>query len=399
MLDFAFVQSLLADMESDRIERTTSVREDKLGPAVCAFANDFANTKQAGYILLGVKDNGEIAGNTWTDEDLQKIGNIKNNGNVLPQPSITVSEVFKFEQGEVVVVQVLPSPYPPVRYDGRCWIRIGPRRDKASVNEEAILIERRSAYAKTFDLVPALAASLDDLNVEYFKFSYLPAAIDKETLDENGRPVQQQLASLRFFDIQRNCPTHAGIIALAFNPKHFIPGCYIQYLKFDGDSLTSPLMFEKVFSGPLVTDLRLIDDFIKSNIVKERPVRGNSFQEHNLANYPYWALRELTMNAIMHRSYESNAPIYIYEFSNRIEIINPGALYGDVNVHNFPYASDYRNVVLAETMKTLGYVNRFNYGVQRAQEELAKNGNPSAVFDLGLITKFKVSVSIHPNWL
>ena len=39
---------LLADMESDRIERTTSIREDKLGPAVCALANDFPNHKQSG---------------------------------------------------------------------------------------------------------------------------------------------------------------------------------------------------------------------------------------------------------------------------------------------------------------------------------------------------------------
>jgi ATP-dependent DNA helicase RecG len=38
------------------------------------------------------------------------------------------------------------------------------------------------------------------------------------------------------------------------------------------------------------------------------------------------------MNAVMHRNYESNAPIYIYEFSNRIEIINPGGLYGDVTL-------------------------------------------------------------------
>jgi len=100
----------------------------------------------------------------------------------------------------------------------------------------------------------------------------------------------------------------------------------------------------------------------------------------------------------MHRNYESNAPVYIYEFSNRIEIINPGGLYGDVNAQNFPFASDYRNIVLAEAMKILKYVNRFNYGIQRAKEELRENGNPEPVFDLTLVTKFKVTVGINKQW-
>ena len=104
------------------------------------------------------------------------------------------------------------------------------------------------------------------------------------------------------------------------------------------------------------------------------------------------------MNAIIHRNYESNSPIYIYEFSNRIEILNPGGLYGDVNTQNFPNASDYRNVVISEALKTLGYVNRFNYGVIRAIDELIKNGNPKPDFDLTLGTKFKVSISINPSW-
>ena len=48
-------------MESDRIERTTSFHEKKLGEAVCTFSNDYPNHKKPGYLLLGVKDNGRIA--------------------------------------------------------------------------------------------------------------------------------------------------------------------------------------------------------------------------------------------------------------------------------------------------------------------------------------------------
>ncbi len=392
------VKELIADMESDWIERTISIRDDKLGPAICAYSNDFPNHKHSGYILLGVKDDGSLANMTWSDEELQKIGNIKSNGKILPQPSIVVSPVFKFSEGEVVVLEVRPSTYPPVRFDGRCWIRVGPRKDKATLEEERILVERRTSYAKTYDLVPALGAKLEDISLDLFKISYLPNAVDRETLAENGRTVEEQLASLRFYDQRESCPTNAGILILGLNPEFYLPGAYLQYVKFSGEEMTSDVEFETKFSGPLIKELQLIDFFIKGNIVKERPVKKDSFQEQTLRNYPYWALRELVMNAIMHRSYESNAPIYIYEFLNRIEIINPGGLFGEVTPQNFPNASDYRNVVVAEAMKVLGYVNRFNYGVKRAKDELVRNGNGEPIFDLSLITKFKVSIPINPSW-
>lgn len=394
------VISLMADMESDWIERTRSTADDKLGQAICAFSNDFPNHQHSGYLLLGLNDDGTLSGKKWRDEDLQKIGGMKTNGKILPQPSIVVSQVFNFDGGDVVAIEVKPSTYPPVRYDGRCWIRVGPRRDKATLEEERILTERRVSYAKTYDLVPALGSNVEDLSIELFKINYLPSAIDKETLAENGRTTEEQLASLRFYDTKERCPTNAGILMFGLNPEFYLPGAYIQYVKFSGEEMISDVEFEKKFSGALITELRQLDDFIKGNIVKERPIKTtDSFREDTIRNYPYWSLRELMMNAVMHRSYESNAPIYIYEFSNRIEIINPGGLYGEATPQNFPNASDYRNVVIAEAMKVLGYVNRFNYGVKRAKEELLNNGNGEPDFDLSLTTKFKVTIPIHQQWL
>ena len=98
------LRKLMGELESDRIERTISFREDKLGPAICAFSNDLPNHKEPGYVLLGVNDEGEIAGITIGDEDLQKLGNIRSNGNVLPQPHMVVSPVFHFPEGDIVAL-------------------------------------------------------------------------------------------------------------------------------------------------------------------------------------------------------------------------------------------------------------------------------------------------------
>jgi ATP-dependent DNA helicase RecG len=109
-------------------------------------------------------------------------------------------------------------------------------------------------------------------------------------------------------------------------------------------------------------------------------------------NYPASALQELLHNAVIHRDYQSNAPIKFYEFIDRIEIINPGGLFGDARPENFPNKNDYRNPVLAEAAKNLGYINSFNVGVKRAKAALEKNGNPQPTFIINEPTFFGVII-------
>ena len=260
-------------------------------------------------------------------------------------------------------------------------------------------MEKRISNAKTFDEQPCLQSTLDDLSMDAFKLNYLPNAIDAETLEANNRYPREQLSSLGAYDLHSDCCTNAGILLFGVNPRFYFQGSYLQYVRFDSEEMDASAMeAEKEFSGALLTVLGQIADFVKLNIVQERSVAGDAFQQSKVSNYPIWALRELIMNAIMHRNYASNAPIYIYEFSDRIEIINPGGLYGEVNPENFPKASDYRNPILATAMKNLNYVNRFNFGIFNAKASLQKNGNPEPKFDFSLQTKFSVTIYINERW-
>jgi len=96
--------------------------------------------------------------------------------------------------------------------------------------------------------------------------------------------------------------------------------------------------------------------------------------------------------------YETNAPVQFYEYDDRIEVQNPGGLYGKVSPDNFPNVSDYRNPFIAEAMKILGYVNRFSRGIYRVQKELIENGNGEASFDFSLITAFKVVEKVSEKY-
>jgi ATP-dependent DNA helicase RecG len=137
--------------------------------------------------------------------------------------------------------------------------------------------------------------------------------------------------------------------------------------------------------------LREMDAFLRT-VFPKKPVAISELQEKTISPYPSEAVRELLMNAVMHRDYRSNAPVTVYWFEDRIEIQNPGGLYGAVTPETFPNQNDYRNPKIAEAMKNLGYVNQFRRGIARAQRFLKENGNPEAEFQVDQPTVFLATI-------
>ena len=377
--------ALLSEIESFRVERTRSVDDtDKFSKAICAFSNDIAGSGKPGYLLIGADDKtGNPIGLQVTDRLLQNLGSLATNGNILPAPALIVTRMkLTSDMGEIAVVEVQPSNLPPVRYKGQAWIRRGPSQGIANSTEESILIERRTSSARTFDAQPCISASLADLSLELFTTVYRPQAVDAVTIDENHRPIENQLASLRFFDLRRNAPTYAGLILFASDLLAWLPNAFIQYVQFNGTDLGSDPINEKIFRGDLLTLIRDLNSFV-SLITIVHPIRQTALRETDVSDYPEAALREFLMNAVLHRSYESNSQVRFYHFTNRLEILSPGNLYGETTRENFPRQTSYRNPILAEAMKTLGAVNRYGRGVERAQALLKGNGNPPAEFEFG----------------
>ncbi len=368
----------MADIESDRVERTISATNtDKFGEAICAFANDLPNYRAPGYLLIGVKDDGTVAGLSITDQMLLNFGAIRSDGNIQPLPVLAVKR-FPLKNGDVAVIEVLPSDLPPVRYKGRVWIRVGPRRALASEQEERLLSEKRVSFARSFDASPCLESSRDDLAISQFE-SYRIEAVAQDVIESNNRTLDEQLASLRLFDLRRATATHAGILLIGKNPRYFIPGAYVQFLRFPGADLSDIPTNQAEISGDLLSVLRELDSRIKVSIQQSMQA-VSALREQLFPDYPEIAVREILMNAVVHRDYQSNTPVRFYWFSDRIEIHSPGGLYGEVTPQNYTRQSSYRNPIVAEAMKALGYVNRYGYGIQRAQRQLAENDNPAAEF-------------------
>ncbi len=397
MIDERELLTLLADMESFRVERTISTTDTvKYSEAICAFSNDMPASRFPGFLLIGADDKtGEPSGLTVTDKLLQTLAGLGSDGNILPAPALTAYKiVLSSGKGEIAVVEVQPSDIPPVRYKGQVRIRRGPRKGIANESEERILAERRTAGHLTFDAQPCVGSTLADLALDLFTTGYRPLAVDAEVIAENARDLEIQLATLRFYDLAKNCPTHAGVLLFGKNPLYHEPHAYVVYVRYDGSDQGVDILRERQFSGDLLTILRELDAFAKTLPVGQ-PIAESALREKLVYDYPPAAVRELLMNAVMHRAYDQPSFIRILHFSDRIEISSPGPLYGLANASNFPRQTSYRNPVIAEAMKVLGFVNRFGRGVERAQTALTDNGSQPAEFEFG-DTFFGVTLRARP---
>ena len=374
--------------ETDRIEFKANLSgsaPDRIREAICAFANDLPNhgKEKPGLIFIGVNDDRTIVGAPVTDALLMQLADMKTDGNIVPPPSLTVQK-RTLRGTEVAVITVQPSDSPPVKYKGAICIRIGPRRGIATTQDERILNEKRRYGERPFDLLPVSSAEISDLNLAYFEHEYLPKAFSAEVLGANDRNLHEQLAATKMIDAaDRPTPTVLGMLILGKNPQNFLYGAYVQFLRINGVEYADEIIDSAEIRGAIPNLIhRLGDKLVAHNRVAVDITSGPL--EKRTALYPMEAVEQITRNAIMHKTYEgTNAPVRVYWFNDRIEVLNSGGPYGDATTENFgqPGITSYRNPNLAEAMKTLRYVQRFGVGIPLARRLLKEAGHPNLEFE------------------
>jgi ATP-dependent DNA helicase RecG len=382
------LSSMLDAVESDRVERKESwagSAPEKARQAVCAFANDLPNSNEPGVVIIGAKDDGSVANLQVTDQLLQTLSDMKTDGKIVPPPTLTI-ERRVLKGAPMAVVTVWPADAPPVRYEGRIWIRIGPRRGIASAQDERVLNEKRRHRDRSFDTRPVPDCPLDELNRVIFENEYLPRAVAPDILAANARSYEERLASTGMIgSVDVPTPTVVGVLTVGTSPRTWVPCAYVQFVRVRGTEWGDPVADEQELDGTFDLVLRRLDEKIKATLTVAVDFTSGTTTEIRSTPYPLSALQQLTRNAVMHRTYEgTNAPVRVYWFDDRIEITNPGGPYGVVTTENFgrPGVSDYRNPAIAAVLKTLGFVQRFGFGIAEARRALRANGNPELEFQI-----------------
>lgn len=367
--------------ERDDIEWKRDAEDrDLLRKAVCALANDLPE-RGRGHLLVGVQNDGTSTGLTVDDALILRVTNLRDEARVLPRP-VMVVERATFAAADCLHVIVDAARMRPVRFDGVVWVRVGTSTRRASREEEILLTERTRAGDLTFDQRPVGGTSVRDLDVELFRSTYLPAAVDADVLAENDRTVEQQLSSLGLLDPTTTESRVLGLLLVGLDSSASIPGAYIQFVRYEGADQASNVVDQEELGGNLIGALDTLGRILTANVrTAIRDVGG--LRHEDQPDYPLNALRELVLNAVTHRDYEHfNAPVRVLWFDDRVEITSPGGPYGVVTKDTFDQRNDYRNPALAAAMKSLGYVNRFGRGITLVRAALEQNGNPAPEFQV-----------------
>jgi ATP-dependent DNA helicase RecG len=369
----------LGRVEHDALEFKSDPRDrNSIREAICALANDLPG-RGAGRLVVGVRKDGTGVGVDAGDAALSDVTEYRRDGRILPPPVMTV-ERATFDGADCILVTVTASPSPPVRFDGVIWVRVGPTTRRAHRDEERILSERHQAAQRPFDERPVPGSSLADLDLELFRSTYLPAAVSPEVIEENQRSEIERLASLRLAALRDATPTVLGHLTIGLDPSDWIPGAYLQFVRYDGDSVARPVSDHEELRGNLIVLLDTLARLLAAN-VRTSVVESGALRQRDRRDYPMAALREIVVNALMHRTYESsNAPVRVLWFDDRVEVASPGGPYGVVTETNYDRVNDYRNPALAAVLKELGYVNRFGRSIGLIRSALAENGNPEPEF-------------------
>jgi ATP-dependent DNA helicase RecG len=361
--------------------RSVLLTQKSLARLSVPWANDLPDRRQPGVLFIGVRDDGSCGNVQITEQLVQRLLGFRTDGNILPPPVMSVRRHI-LDGCTMAIVEVQPSINPPLKYRGRVCVRVGPRRGFATAEEERSLIERRVWGNLPFDQQPIKGATLDDLDRLRFQEELLPASVHPDVIAANQRTLEQQMQALGVLN-KKNEPTTMGILVCGKDPQAWLPGAYVQFVRYPGTDIGNVILDQKQISAAMADLFRRLDEVIAANITQGADLSGTI--ESDSSNYPVIAIQELVRNAVIHRNYEGTAsPVMINWYFDRIEITSPGGPYGAVTAATFgrPGLTDARNPALATAAKALGFVQRFGSGIPRARAALKANKNPDLEFQI-----------------
>lgn len=332
--------------------------EMDLAEDIVAFSNC-----DGGQIFVGVADDGTVTGLTSREVvDLNKrISNAASQW-VRPEPQI-LTENIAASGGIVVVVSVPAGVSKPYQdKDGNFWVKKGPDNRKALAREELQRMFQRSGLIHA-DILPVKDTSENDISRPYFD-----QVFQKEfgkTPDAAGVPFPQLLRNLKLLDEDGQLNI-AGVLLFTTAPQMRLPVFTIKAVVYPGVQIgEADYLDNRDINGPLSMMFDGAVQFLRNNMRNRQA--GQSVNSLGKPEIPSLVWEELVANALVHRDYFTSAPIRLFVFSDRVEIISPGHLPNGQTVESIQSGiSNIRNPILASfAAKMLPYRGLGN-GILRA---------------------------------
>lgn len=346
--------------------------------------SSFANQDNGGVILFGISedDNYEIVG-VYDANDLQKkVTSVCGNMSTKVRPVFSVED---FDDKVVVAAEIYAADYDlrPVFYLPRgkaagSYIRVGDA-DEPMTPAEIYAYDAFRGRIKDDARVP------DDSEWKLLNEDRLHEYIRevKRSRENLSRNVSDEEILELMGVTRKGLPTLAGIMVFSSYPQSFfpnltinavvVPGEEIGELGLQGERFTN----NKKITGAIPDMLDLAMDFVYNN-QKVKTIINEKGKREDKLEYPMKAVREAILNALVHRDYSrysENTPITLNMYSNRIEITNPGGLFGSLTIDNLGrIRPETRNGILADILEILRYTENRYSGIPTMRAEMKNLG-------------------------
>jgi ATP-dependent DNA helicase RecG len=376
------VRQLIASGESSTVEfKVNAPRPSELAERMCGMAN----TRTGGVIIFGVADeNRSIVGVNQASGTIDTILRAAR----MVKPAITLSDkcirTWSLVGHPVVTVEVPANDGILYQYNGACLIRRGTFTVPLSIAE--IWAYLNATGATRWELGACEGTTLDDLDMGAVE-RYL-AHRAEQSRQRRRYVVPMDLlvglrAAVRNEQQKAVLPTNAGILMFGFDPQLPLPQSEVVCVKYADTLGVRSYIDRKNFRGPLPQLIDQASGFLRQYIRLGATIRG--FKREDEPEYPYEALREAVVNAIVHRDYgRVGETVRVFMYADRVEVRSPGGLMPGITVDdllNLRVTSIPRNPVLAGFLRDVpGYMERIGSGIRFMMSEMRALGLPDPEF-------------------
>lgn len=342
--------------ESSTLEfKRTLPENDQIIKTIIGFCN-----RDGGRLIVGVQPDGTITG--VPEEEIQKVMEYANKSifEASSPPIIAGFHSQRIGDKTLLIIEVssgMNKPYyrKSEGLDKGTYIRLG----HSTVRATADMIEelKWQSRGRTFDMMPVYHGKEEDLDKKkILEFIRLRKSSKVKTLSH------EILSSYNLMTEEHasRYPTVGGILLFGKEPQKFFFEAMILCTHFSGTGGRKAIASIDC-AGTLFEQFDQAYAFIISRLNRSFSIDGPKRQEK--LEVPESAIREILLNALVHRNYHINGPTKIAIYDNRIEIFSPGVFPGPLDTQNLKMGLTYiRNNIICKIFREAGYIEKLGSG-------------------------------------
>jgi ATP-dependent DNA helicase RecG len=352
----------MTNKESQKIEYKQSWRDDCL-KVISAFANS-----DGGKLIIGLDDQGNPSGLKNVRKLLEDIPNkIRNKLGIIPSV-----ERNKKNKKDIIKIAVTPCSV-PISYNGKYYIRSGSTVQELQGKDLSDFLMKKSGSTWD-DIVEERAGfnEIDNDSIKKFK-KYAADRIPSIIKETDNTTLLQKLNLIDGGDLKR-----AAVLLFGNDPQKFYLHSVVRIGKFLTDT---EIQTTDIVEGNLFVQLENSLEILRTKYLVSN-IKYEGIHRRDILEYPYEALREAIINALIHRDYSGTSQIQIRVYPDKLMIMNEGKLPPEIPVEKLKtnHLSIPRNTLLAKIFYYAGFIESWGHGTIKIVENCIEQGLPEPDF-------------------